>query len=124
MMEQSDPAKKNQPARPVRDFGVAFVGWFAIQGLFWGLIIWTLSQMGSGAIAVVCFLLLPFPANVLILLRLYRKRQWLAFGGFSAIVVNSIWLILTKPVADDSFWLFLEIFGGIPFFLRDWWSSF
>jgi len=82
-------------------FTMGFVGWFVINGILWFL--------ASGNITLGLVL---FPANLVVLILVARRRQSAALGMLSAIAVNLvIALIIGIAIAG---WCFIPFFTPLP----------
>ena len=99
--------------RKIRDFSIAFAGWFIGNALLWGWIRYSYDQSG-GLAFIDPRALIPLPLNVLILLLLYATNRWMALGLLSGFTANWIVMILISPFVDGS-----GAYGVlmIPFFL-------
>jgi hypothetical protein len=58
----------------------------------------------------------PLPANIIVLLMLlYRRRRWMAWGMVAAFLVNSVGSILVELVEPDLFDMPFFMFSMYPF---------
>jgi hypothetical protein len=97
----------------IRDVCVGAVGWFVINSLLWGAIGLMVVRMGPAAILLTPVIFLSGPANLiaLVVLSIRPARRWIALGAFSALVANSIGILLS-PNVDPS-----DILIMMPFYL-------
>lgn len=99
--------------RKIRDFSIAFAGWFVFNGLLWA---WVRAshEQSSSPLFINPLVLLPILLNILALVLLYLANRWIALGVVSAFTVNWIVMILIAPFVDGSGASALLM---IPFFL-------
>jgi streptogramin lyase len=94
-----------------------FIGWFVVNGIFWGALVGMAAGMGPAGIAMMFCFFVPLPANIIGILILFKKQRWIAIGAFSALGVNSILLLLNSAVFDTYSAPFMNLLFQIPFFL-------
>lgn len=88
------------------EFSIAFAGWFVIGALLWVYIRDEHARSG-GLFFINPLALIPPIVNILLLLVLYGLQRRMAWGAFSAFLVNWIGLIVVTPAAEP--------FSGAPF---------
>jgi hypothetical protein len=98
------PIQRN--VRQVVEFSLAFAGWFVTGGLLWVAVSVAHTQSG-GVLMISPLALIPPVMNILLLIVLYVWRRRMAWGAFSAFLVNWIGLIFVTPAAYP--------FGGAAF---------
>jgi hypothetical protein len=99
--------------RKIRDFSIAFAGWFIGNALLWGWIQYSYDQSG-GLVFIDPRAFIPLPLNILVLVLLYLANRWMALGVLSAFTLNYIIMILLAPLVGSSGTAGLFM---IPFFL-------
>jgi len=105
----------------IRDFFIGFLGWFAINILFWGGFYVLGKLMGPAGFVLVFILWMPPVFSIIaILVVLHRKRWGVALGVLSAFVMNAIGIILVAPPVTDPYYHspISDIVLMIPFFLK------
>jgi hypothetical protein len=107
----------------VRDFSIAFAGWFIGNVLLWIWIQYSYDQSG-GLVFIDPRALIPLPLNILFLLLLYATNRWMALGLLSAFTANWIVTILIAPFVNGSgaSGIFMIPFF-LPLFLALWSSN-
>ena len=96
---------------------VGFIGWFVVNGVFWGILGGMAAGMGPAGIAMMFCFFVPLPANIIGILILRKSRRWMAIGAFSALAVNSILILLNNSIFDTYSTPFLNLLFQVPFFL-------
>jgi hypothetical protein len=92
--------------RTMVEFSLAFAGWFVTGALLWVSVRYAHAQSG-GFLIISPLALIPPVVNILLLSVLYLWQRRMAWGAFSAFLVNWIGLIFVTPAAYP--------FGGAPF---------
>ena len=87
-------------------FALAFAGWFVIATVLWVYIRYSHAQSG-GFLIISPLALIPPVVNSLLLILLWVKQRRMAWGAFSAFLMNWIGLIFITPAAVP--------FAGAPF---------
>src|SRR5688572_9364415 len=101
--------------RKMVEFSLAFAGWFVIGALLWVFVRFAHAQSG-GSLIISPLALMPPVVNILLLIVLYMGQRRMAWGAFSAFLVNWIGLIFVMP-ASYPFGIapFLESVFMLPF---------
>jgi len=103
--------------RVLVDFTIAFAGWFIIGSLLWIYARYAQTQSG-GALIIHPFVFIPPVVNILLLILVYGWQRRMAWGAWSAFIVNWIGLILIQSASGQltgtPFW---ESVFMLPFFL-------
>lgn len=92
--------------RNMVEFSLAFAGWFVIGALLWVSVSYAHAQ-SSGVLIISPLALIPPVVNILLLIVLFMWQRRMAWGAFSAFLVNWIGLIFVTPATVP--------FGGAPF---------
>ena len=96
-----------------------FIGWFVLNGVFWGVLGGIAAGMGPAGIALMFCFFVPLPANLILILILFKRRRWMAIGAFSAMAINSILILLNNSIFDTYSTPFMNLLFQVPFFLSD-----
>lgn len=90
------PIKGNE--RKIAEFSLAFAGWFVIGALLWVSVRYAHAQSG-GVLFISPLALIPPVVNILLLIVLFVWQRRMAWGAFSAFLVNWIGQIFVTPAA-------------------------
>lgn len=102
----------------LRNIIIGFLGWYLLFSIYWGFAAYLANFFpGPSAMALLPLFCFPLPANIitLIFMMIQPRRHWIGVGAISALVVNSIGIILYQEIDESTIWTLLM---GVPFFIQ------
>lgn len=100
------------------DFSLGFVAWYAVAVLVWGFLRYFSLPSGPVFFYINPLIVLVPVVHLILMVFFYVRQRQMARGAFSAMVVNSVGILLISPLAAGS--VGTALFGAIfmtPFFL-------
>ena len=95
-------AEIRQSPKEILEFSLGFAGWFVIAILLWVFLRYSQAQSAVGLMFFNPLALLVPVVNLVLMTFLYARARRMARGAFSAIVVNSVGMILLLPISVGS----------------------